>query len=108
MGMPIDVFFPIAGGSVQASAGASSVATALPGGGAGEMDEDLRIYNAGVADVFLAFGAADATAAADGTSMILPAGNTEAFRIRRGTTHVAHIARGGGSATLFITRGIGA
>lgn len=99
-------FFPIA--SALISATASNLATALPGGATAWVNQTVRIYNAGPNDVFIAFGTSGATAAADGTSMIVPVGNTEVFRAGEIATHIATICPAAGTASVYVTRGNGA
>jgi hypothetical protein len=99
-------FFPIA--SALISATAASLATVLPGGASPLVNQTVRIHNAGPSDVFIAFGPSTVTAAADGTSMIVPAGNTEVFRAGEVATYIATICPAAGTAAVYVTRGNGA
>lgn len=100
-------FNPI--GSVLIAVTAASATTPLPGTLVPGQDRPLtvRLHNAGPAACFVAFGEAGVTAAADGTSMILPVGNTESFDLRAAETHIATIGAGGGSTDLYVSRGVG-
>lgn len=106
--MSSQVFRPRAGGAYSAAivVTTTSTATRLPGTAPADCEEDLRLYNAGPADVFLRFGTASTIATADGTSLVLPAGNTEVFRLAAGQSHLAAVVAAD-AATLYLSRGDG-
>lgn len=100
------IFHPI--GSKLVSATSSSAAVTMPGTVGGTQDLSLRLHNEGPSPVFVAFGGSGASAATDGTSMIIPVGNTETFAVQPGETHIATICASGETASLYATRDEGA
>jgi hypothetical protein len=87
--------------SLAVTAATGRVALTAPGGSGGS---DVRLYNAGGATVFVAFGNSAVEAAI--TSMPIPSGAVEVFSAGPGSTHVAAITAAG-TATLYATTGRG-
>lgn len=65
----------------------------------------IRVFNAGAATVFIAFGTSGVTTAA-ATGLPIPAAGLGYFTVPEGTTHAATII-GAGTATVYFTAGEG-
>lgn len=104
--MPWRAFAPSSGGTVSLSASVSSSAAAVALVGNSRPELAVRVYNAGSATAFLAFG--DATVVANLTAgMPIPAGGVEVFSMG-GSTHVAAVMASGATANMvYVTPGDG-
>lgn len=71
----------------------------------GSAGASVRVYNAGTATVFIAFGISTVEAVA-ATSMPVPAGAIEVFAVGPGVTHMAAITASS-TATVYATPGQG-
>lgn len=103
--MPLDLFSPI-GATVTLSATNTTGNAALTSPGTAPMTKSVRVYNAGTATVFIAFGA-DSTITATTASMPVPSGGIETFELGPNITYAAGITASG-TATVYFTTGRGA
>lgn len=91
------------GATVNLSVTTSSGNVALTGVGTGA---NVRLYNAGTATVFVAFGTSSAAAATTSAGIPIPAGAIEIYTVGPTITYLAAITASG-TATLYATTGQG-
>ncbi len=104
----MQAFRPVTGGTVSLAVTATSASAALPSTGGGGT-KSVRVHNAGTATAFVRFSD-DSVAVAVLTDMPIPSGATEMFTVidRDGAVnHIAAIAAGAGTATVYATVGEG-
>lgn len=98
-------FTPL-GATVSVSATGSTGNVAITAAALGQGGTEVRVYNAGSATVFIAFGASSSVQAAV-TDMPVPPGAIEVFNVGPAITHMAAITASG-TATVYATPGRGA